>query len=226
MTSACTNWAGSQVSQPLQNRVTPAGEILAVSARGTLMGNRGCLHHPDRTLGAARWRSKLWICCVLDWQGRKRDPMPPGRWTALFFLDEATALAAGQRPCGYCRRPAYLAYAEAWRAAHGLARPLHAGEMDAQLHAERVDSRSRRQRTHHAVAGSLPDGVMIRHDGGLALLTGGRALPWSFAGYQTPVPLGQGATVEVLTPPSSVTAIAEGYRPALHPTAGTPGAWS
>src|SRR5262249_13986353 len=73
---------------PLQTRVTPAGEIVAVTARGTLMGNRGCLHRPDRTLGTARWRSRLWICCVLDWRGRKRDPMPPGRWTALFFLDE------------------------------------------------------------------------------------------------------------------------------------------
>jgi hypothetical protein len=212
------------VSQPLQNRVTPTGAIVAVSERGTLMGNRGCLHRPDRTLGTARWRSKLWICCVLDWQGRSRDPMPPGRWTALFFLDEATALAAGHRPCGYCRRQAYLAYAGAWRAARGLAEPLQAGGMDARLHAERVDSRSRRQRTHQAVAGSLPDGVMIRHDRGPALLAGGRVLPWSFAGYQTPVPVDRRAMVEVLTPPSSVAAIAAGYRPALHPTAGAPGA--
>ena len=92
---------------PLQNRVNPAGEIVADPARGLLMGNRGCLHRADRTLGTARWRSKLWICCVLEWRGVRRDPMPPGRWTALFFLDEATALAAGHRPCGYCRRPAY-----------------------------------------------------------------------------------------------------------------------
>ena len=167
-------------SGPLQNRVTPAGEIVAVPERGLLMGNRGCLHRPDRTLGAARWRSKLWICCVLDWRGRRRDPMLPGRWTALFFLDEATALAAGHRPCGYCRRPAYLAYAEAWRSARGLAERPRAGEMDARLHAERVDPRSRRQRTSQAPAGGLPDGVMIRHDGGPALVTGARARPWSF----------------------------------------------
>ena len=241
MTSASANWAGSRVSpdsqvrpsgrvrrsQPLQNRVTPTGDIVSVPARGTLMGNRGCLHRPDRTLGTTRWRSKLWICCVLDWQGRKRDPMPPGRWTALFFLDEATALAAGHRPCGYCRRPAYRAYAEAWRAARDLAEPLHAVEMDAQLHAERVESRSRRQRTHQAVAGSLPDGVMIRHGGGPALLVGGhvggRVLPWSFAGYEAAVPVDEDAMVEVLTPPSSVAAIAAGYRPVLHPSA-APGA--
>jgi len=146
--------------------------------------------------------------------------MPPGRWTALFFLDEATALAAGHRPCGYCRRAAYLSYAEAWRAGHGLAERPRAVEMDAQLHAERVESRSRRQRTSKARAGSLPDGVMIRHDGGPGLLAGGRVLPWSFAGYQAPVPLRQDATVEVLTPPSSVAALAAGYRPLLHPSAG------
>jgi hypothetical protein len=205
---------------PLQNRVTPAGEIVAVPARGLLMGNRGCLHGPDRKLGAARWRSKLWICCVLDWRGRRRDPMPPGRWTALFFLDEATALAAGHRPCGYCRRPAYLAYAGAWRAARGLGGPPRAGEMDAQLHAERVDPRSRRQRTHQAPAAELPDGVMVRHGDGAGLLAGGRVLPWSFMGYRAPVALRPDATVEVLTPPSSVLAIAAGYRPLLHPSAG------
>ena len=206
-------------SGPLQNRVTPTGEIVAVPARGLLMGNRGCLHGPDRRLGTARWRSKLWICCVLDWQGRSRDPMPPGRWTALFFLDEATALAAGHRPCGYCRRPAYRSFAEAWRVARGLAGPPRAGEMDAQLHAERVDSRSRRQRTSRARAGTLPDGVMIQHGDGPGLLIGGRVLPWSFAGYRAPVALGPDAAVDVLTPPSSVAAIAAGYRPMLHPTA-------
>jgi hypothetical protein len=209
-------------SGPLQNRVTPAGEIVAVPERGLLMGNRGCLHRPDRTLGAARWRSKLWICCVLDWRGRRRDPMLPGRWTALFFLDEATALAAGHRPCGYCRRPAYLAYAEAWRSARGLAERPRAGEMDARLHAERVDPCSRRQRTSRAPAGGLPDGVMIRHDGGPALVTGARARPWSFTGYQAAVPLRHDAVVEVLTPPSSVAALAAGYRPLLHPSAGQP----
>jgi hypothetical protein len=83
---------------PLQNRVTPTGEIVADPGRGLLMGNRGCLHGPDRRLGAARWRSQLLICCALDWKGLRRDPMPPGRWTALVFLDESTALAAAHRP--------------------------------------------------------------------------------------------------------------------------------
>jgi len=91
---------------PLQNRVTPAGELVADAGRGLMMGNRGCLHGPDRQLGTARWRSQAWICCVLEWRGVRRDPMPPGRWTALFFLDEATALAANSR-----RR--WLAYSSA-----------------------------------------------------------------------------------------------------------------
>jgi hypothetical protein len=209
---------------PLQNRVNPAGEIVADPARGLLMGNRGCLHRADRTLGAARWRSKLWICCVLEFRGRRRDPMPAGRWTALFFLDEATALAAGHRPCGECRRQDYLAYAEAWRLAGGLAERPRAGEMDARLHAERVNPRTRRQRTRVRMARDLPDGAMVRYRGACGLLAGGRFLPWSFAGYGAPAELAPHAAAELLTPPASVAAIAAGYHPMVHPTAGlTPG---
>jgi hypothetical protein len=204
---------------PLQNRVTPAGEIVSDPGRGLLMGNRGCLHGPDRRLGTARWRSKRWICCVLEWQGVQRDPMPAGRWTALFFLDEATALAAGHRPCAYCRREQFLSFAAAWRQAHGLDRRPGADEMDARLHAERVDSRSRRQLTRDALPGQLPDGVMIRHDGVTGLLAGGCLLPWSFTGYLAPVPLPPGRQAELLTPPATVAALAAGYRPLLHPSA-------
>jgi hypothetical protein len=151
----------------------------------------------------------------------RRDPMPPGRWTALFFLDEATALAAGHRPCAYCRRADFVAFAEAWRGAHGPAgreRP-HAAEIDVRLHAERVDPRSRRQVTRPAVAGELPDGVMVRHGGTPGLLAGGALLPWTFAGYRAPVPLPPATPVELLTPPATVEAIAAGYRPLLHPSA-------
>lgn len=210
----------TRTGPPLQNRVLPTGEIVSDPARGTLMGNRGCIHHPDRTLGPARWRTKMWISCVLVWRDVRRDVMPPGRWTALFFLDEATAMAAGHRPCGYCRRPDYLAYAAAWQQAAGLARRPKAGQMDTVLHAERVHSRTRRQRTRPARVGDLPDGVMIRHDGVIGLLTGGRMLPWSLAGYRPdPVSIAPDTTVELLTPPSSVAAMTAGYRPLLHPTA-------
>jgi len=207
---------------PLQNRVTPAGEIVADPGRGLLMGNRGCLHRADRTLGAARWRSKMWICCVLEWRAVRRDPMPPGRWTALFFLDEATALAAGHRPCGYCRRADFLAYARAWQEAAALARPPRAGEMDARLHAERVDAQTRHQRTRAARADELPDGVMIRRADACGLLAAGRLWPWSPRGYLAPAALTPGERAELLTPPASVAAIAAGYEPMLHPSAQEP----
>jgi hypothetical protein len=204
---------------PLQNRVTPTGEILADPARGMFMGNRGCLHEPDRRLGTARWRSKLWICCTLTWKSVRRDPMPPGRWTALFFMDEATALAAGHRPCAYCRYQDYVAFRTAWQRALGLPERPRAVEIDARLHRERVESRTRRQRTRPAMAGELPDRVMIRHGGAPGLLFERRFRPWSFAGYGDPVALRPASPVELLTPPSTVATIAAGYRPVLHPSA-------
>jgi len=203
---------------PLQNRVTPSGEIVADPSRGLLMGNRGCLHGQGRTLGVSRWRSKLWICCLLDYKGVQRDPMPPGRWTALFFLDEATALAAGHRPCGYCRRGDYLAFAEAWRAARHLHRRPWATEMDTVLHRERTD-RSRRKLSYLALAAELPDGVMIRDGDEPGLLAGGQLRPWSFHGYGAPAPADPADRVEVLTPPSIVATITAGYRPLVHPSA-------
>ncbi|MEN3360796.1 MAG: hypothetical protein V7637_4778 [Mycobacteriales bacterium] len=205
---------------PLQNRVLPSQEVVAEPARGLLMGNRGCLHGAGRELGVSRWRSKLWICCVLRWRDVRRDPMPPGRWTALFFLDEATALAAGHRPCAYCRRADYRAYTEAWRAAHQLADRPRAYEMDARLHAERVESRTRRQITRPARAGDLPDGAIVTHRGGTGLLLAGRLLPWSLAGYGAAEPLHPGAQVDLLTPPATTAVLAAGYRPLLHPSAG------
>lgn len=204
---------------PLQNRVRPDGEIVAAPARGTLMGNRGCIHRPDRTLDTSRWRSKMWIACRLEWKGVRRDPMPPGRWTALFFLDEATALAAGHRPCAYCRRDDFNAFAESWRRAAGLVERPRAGAMDAQLHAERVLPRSRTKRTFTAAPGDLPDGAMVRLGDGFGLVTGGRVAPWSFEGYGPARSVG--GSVDVLTPPSAVAAIREGYRPVVHPSAGS-----
>jgi hypothetical protein len=204
---------------PLQNRVTPTGEIVAADARGTLMGNRGCIHRPDRTLGVTRWRSKMWIACRLEWKGVRRNPMPPGRWTALFFLDEATALAAGHRPCAYCRRSDFNDFAETWRVAEGLADRPRAPEMDAVLHRQRVESRTRRQRTTRARLRDLPDGAMVRRDGIVGLWRGGVLLPWSFDGYGEPLGAASSTGVaEVLTPSATVAALAAGYRAAVHPT--------
>jgi hypothetical protein len=206
---------------PLQNRVLPTGEIVAHPGRGLLMGNRGCIHQPDGRLGTSRWRSKLWIACVLDWRGRRRDPMPPGRWTALFFLDEVTSLAAGHRPCAYCRRADYRSFTESWRMAAGLAERPRATFMDSVLHAERVESRTRRQRTRPALVADLPDGVLVRRapDGDPMLLFCGDLLPWSFTGYGPSQPVSGNMTVHLLTPPSTAAVLAAGYRPMIHPSA-------
>lgn len=203
----------------MQNRVLPTGEIVAVPARGLLMGNRGCIHNVDRTLGVTRWRTKMWISCVLDWGGRKRDVMPPGRWTALFFLDEATALSAGHRPCGYCRRSDHRWFSESWRQAQGLAVRPYAWEMDIQLHAERVDRR-RTKLTRPALLRDLPDGAMVNHDGQPALVVGQALRPWSLDGYGPVVSVRPDTTLTLLTPPSIVAVLAAGYRPCIHPTAG------
>ncbi|WP_350281523.1 hypothetical protein [Kribbella sp. HUAS MG21] len=198
---------------PLQNRVLPTQEIVADPGRGLLMGNRGSIHRPDRTLGVTRWRSKAWICCALDFQGRRRDPMPPGRWTALFFFDEAVALAAGHRPCHYCRRSDFLRYAGAWP------QRLRAAEMDAVLHSQRVDPRTRRQRTTTQYLSELPDGAMLRFDGSPALVLDRQLLPWSWQGYGAPVRTRGPQQVEVLTPPANLVVLRAGFAPLLHPSA-------
>ncbi len=204
----------------LQNRVGPTGEIVADPARGLLMGNRGCLHDAERRLRVSRWRSAAWISCVLDRDGVQRDVMPPGGWTALFFLDEVTALAAGHRPCGYCRRPDLLWFAGSWQQAHGLPELPRAPAMDQQLQAERVDPRTRRQKTRRVTAERLPDGVMVRDGDQLGLLVDQAFRPWTFAGYLAPQSISPSRRVELLTPPATVAVLVAGYRPLVHPSAG------
>jgi hypothetical protein len=199
--------------------VLPTGEIVAEPFRGMLMGNRGCIHDANRQLGVSRWRTKMWISCVLRWGNIRRDVMPTGRWTALFFLDEATALSAGHRPCGYCRRDDHLAFGQAWRQAQGLPQRPRAAVMDAELHQERVD-RARRKLTWPAAFGDLPDGAMVSQNGVIGLVNDRRLLPWSFAGYGVPAPIPLRSRVQVLTPPKIVGALAAGYRPLVHPSAG------
>lgn len=145
--------------------------------------------------------------------------MPPRRWTALFFLDEATALAAGHRPCGYCRRDDHLWFSRSWQAAAGLPQRPRAVELDAWLHAERVDRRTRRQITRTAVAGRLPDGAMVWRAGVSCLVSNHALLPWSMHGYGSPVAVQPGTPLELLTPPSVVAALAAGYLPLVHPSA-------
>ncbi len=201
---------------PLQNRVLPDGQIIATPARGTLTGNRGILHGPDRVLGTSRWRHKAWICCVLDWQGRKRQVMTGRNWTELFFLDEATAFAAGHRPCAYCRRDAYTRFQAAWTKAAGQ-RPS-APQMDAALHRTRV-TRDRQQITHLVDLPILPVGTFIRKSGQPHLVTAGHLHPYTPAGYAPPIARPTGGCVTVMTPAPTVAVLSAGYRPIVHASA-------
>ncbi|MDP2410779.1 MAG: hypothetical protein Q8M26_10900 [Pseudolabrys sp.] len=197
---------------PLQNRVSPFGELLAVPARGTLMGNRGGrLHGADRTLGARRWASKQWICCKLAFNGRQRAVWGAS-YTELFFLDEVTAFAAGHRPCFECRGTAAQAFAALF------ADSGRANAMDAVLHAERLDGKAKR--THRHRLDELPDGAMIALNGDAYAVRGAHLLPWTPSGYAAPQPRLRGFDIEVLTPPSMLAVLSRGYAPLWHPSAG------
>ena len=209
---------------PLQNRVTPEGEIIATPHRGLMMGNRGgAFHLPDRTLGTRRWATRQWIACVLEFKGRHRAAMmQPNRYTELFFLDEATALAAGHRPCFECRRRDAEEFAALWAATRQWPAPARAPEMDLDPHAERVGPHGRKI-AYRAELGGLPDGTFVRLEsiaGAQAYLVDGAHLfSWSPAGYQAAVSRPKRREVEVLTPRSIVAVLSSGYRPMLHPSA-------
>jgi len=194
-------------SRPLQNRVDPYGGLVAVAARGALMGNRGGrFHRPDQTLGRRRWASRQWISCLCAFQGRHRSVWGDS-YTELFFLDEPTALAAGHRPCFLCRR----ADAEAFRRAFPASVRPSAPEMDAVLHRERLAKISGRA-AERPIA-ELPDGAMIERDGRPYALRGAMLLPWSFFGYGAPEPRPSAGQAPTLTPPAIVAALSAGYRP-------------
>lgn len=204
---------------PLQNRVTPEGEIVAVSARGTFMGNRGgCFHKPDQTLTRSRWKSRAWITCVLEFKNRHRTLMQPNRYTELFFLDEVTAIAAGHRPCFECRRADANAYFTAWDLTGGAPEGRRAGDMDLVLHAERVGE-NRSKRTHLGRLDTLPEGAMVLLDGTPHVIAGSRLLAWSHDGYTRAAPHDGKGEVLVLTPSTSVRILRAGYRPHIHESA-------
>jgi hypothetical protein len=198
---------------PLRNRVTPGGEIIADPARGTLMGNRGVLHDAQQRLGTARWRHPHWISCRLVFKGRWRQVMAPRRYTELFFLDEATALAAGHRPCCECRREDFREFQAAWRRAFGQHAPAPA--IDRALHRARVEPRQRRQIRFEAELDDLPDGSFVLLADAPPLLVRGNLLyPWSPRGYGPPRARGSGR-VSVLTPAPTIAVLRAGYRPAF-----------
>ena len=199
---------------PLQNRVTPFGELISTSARGTLMGNRGGkFHAANRTLTRRRWASRQWICCVLEFKNRQRDVW--GRYyTELFFLDEVTAFAAGHRPCFECRRRDAELFAQLFS---GKKERASASAMDRALHDQRLDGKAKR--THRRTIDGLPDGAMVALDEEVFAIRGSYLLRWTPAGYAASRARPRGMQVEVFTPPSILSVLARGYLPLWHPSA-------
>jgi hypothetical protein len=206
---------------PRQNRVTPYGDIIATPLRGTFFGNRGIIHdHQARIVRP--WKLKRWLVCVLEFRGRHRQVMTPDRYTELFFLDEATALAAGHRPCAECRRQRFMDYCQAWKNAsrknYGADRP-RVDEIDNQLHAERLTA-SRSKRTFIASVDTLPDGVFVTLNNEVSdsayLMWHGSLLLWSPGGYTKRLRLPRKKEAFVLTPRTTVAVIKAGYVPEVH----------
>jgi hypothetical protein len=205
---------------PLQNRVTPLGELIATPERGLVYGNRGCLHNDERKI-RRRYATKRWIACRLCFRGRRRSPlMAPGRYTELFFLDEATALAAGHRPCAECRRSDYNRFSDVWLSLHPG--QIGADAIDAQLHGERLTLENRERLLHELRYSELPDGTFVLEAGEPHLVLGSQLLSWSPGGYRDAHRRPRNGSATVITPPSLVAILRSGWSPSvplLHPSA-------
>jgi hypothetical protein len=198
---------------PLQNRVTPTGDIIATPHRGLFTGNRGIIHDPaTKTLLKKRWSTPAWITCVCEFRGWRRKVMGGRSWTELFFLDEATALSAGHRPCFFCRRDDANRFRAAWEEGNGVRRVL-ARDIDAVLHRERLSGAKKRLHAVQMPMEELPDGAMLQEGAESFLIVRGRALLWSPAGYRKAPTAIKDAML--LTPPSTLRALLAGYRPVV-----------
>src|ERR1700722_7445471 len=207
------------LNRPLRNRVTPAGDLIATEHRGTMYGNRGMLHNVQLAL-VRRHQVRRWLVCVLEFRGRRRPILRPRRYTELFFLDEAVALAAGHRPCAECRHGAYQSFLTAWTAARALPAKPAADDVDQVLHRQRRLADGARV-TYPPLLRELPDGVFIVHDEEFWLANDGGLYRWTPAGYTDRIDRFDGPAA-VLTPRATVEAIRAGYRPLVHLHASLP----
>jgi hypothetical protein len=177
------------------------------------MGNRGILHSADRKI-VKRWAHKNWIACDPSFRGIIRTPLfQPGRYSELFFLDEATAFAAGHRPCNYCQHQRFIAFRRAWQQAHPN-ELMRADEIDARIHTDRV-RRDGNKVTYPEELANLPDGAIIERDAKAFLIYAGRLWQWSFVGYSPAGPVDT-SNVAVLTPHCIVEAFRSGFVPSVH----------
>lgn len=198
-----------------QNRVDPFGTLHASPARGELMGNRGILHDDAQQIVRTHAHQN-WVSCALSFKGRHREIMQPGRYTELFFLDEATAFAAGHRPCAECRRARYREFTETWRRVHGepsSGRSLPQ-TIDRILHAHRI-ARGGRKVTFEAATEDLPSGVIFLTGDRPILVWKGKHFDWSHHGYTQRMALVSG-WVSVLTPRALLDCFALGFQPVVH----------
>jgi hypothetical protein len=209
---------------PRRNRVDPWGDLHAVTARGLFTGNRGCVVD-DHEQVVRHHGSSLWIICLLKFRDYRWPLARPRRWTPLFFLDDAVALAAGHRPCATCRPADYASYRDGVTRAEGLSTPLLASQLNARLHGQRYDKgrglvRAGDRKLWRAMYAELPDGsVVVADDGSCRLAVEDRLLRFSFDGWVEPSTRPTHGEATVLTPPTSVAALAHEYRPVLHPSA-------
>jgi hypothetical protein len=209
---------------PRRNRVDPWGDLHAVVERGLLTGNRGCVVD-DHEQVVRHHGSSLWIVCVTKFRDWRFPLARPGRWTPLFFLDDAVALAATHRPCATCRRAEYVAYRDAVTRATKASSPLLASDLNRRLDAERYRRGRGLERAGDRLVWSspfadLPDGTVVVTAANVCqLVLGPQLLRYSFGGWLDATPRPTTGAATVLTPPTSVAALAHGYRPLLHPTA-------
>jgi hypothetical protein len=205
---------------PLQNRISPFSTIVATPERGTWTGNRGVIHNADKEI-VRNHAVKYWITCELKYKNFQRKVMTPNRWTELFFFDEATAFAAGHRPCGFCRHPDFKRFKSLWLLANGerydLGKDAKIDTIDALIHQERLNKNGS-QKTFKANLTTLPDGTFVTlNDAAKAYLWFQHNLyEWSFSGYTKILKIVQNQEVEALTPFSYVETFRAGYLPEIH----------
>jgi hypothetical protein len=200
----------------LQNRVDPCGEIIATSARGLWMGNRGVIHDQHQQI-VRPFKHKAWIICQLEFKGRKRIVMTPNRWTELFFLDEATAFAAGHRPCFECRKEDAKRFKLCWikgNPHHGFTMTTSINEIDEIIHRERIDLEKKKV-THQRKIADIPDGTFILINGDPYLFCKSQLRRWTPFGYQESMSVPHTSMLTVLTPNSIVNAFVSGYAPQI-----------
>jgi hypothetical protein len=218
---------GTEPRSGLFNRVDPWGKLHDAPERGAWMGNRGILHDDQKQV-VKQWQHHHWKTCLLEYgeSTRKgntaRDRLfTKNHYSELFFLDEATAFAAGHRPCAQCRYQRYREFIDVWLQENSNRVPLNPPieKIDEELRKDRLNE-SGGKRTYPAEMGNLPPGTIIEMQEAAFLKWRGRLYRWSFGGYEPyKAKIVLTREVRVLTPESIVRTFAAGFIPHVHESA-------